>query len=107
MTPTRLLAERRRRERHPGYLSRSHQRGQGALLHHWIGVASRESGVPLRPLRIQVVGSFMVGLFMLSSRARIVIDAHWRLLVLVGFCRLLHHFLQLRIGKGDWNSIVS
>jgi CrcB protein len=41
---------------------------------------------PYGTLLINVVGSFVVGFFMLWTTERVLIDARWRLLLVVGFC---------------------
>lgn len=41
---------------------------------------------PYGTLVINVVGSFIVGFFMIWTTERTVVDPRWRLLVVVGFC---------------------
>jgi CrcB protein len=41
---------------------------------------------PYGTLAINVVGSFIVGWFMIWTTERVLIDPRWRLLVVVGFC---------------------
>jgi len=41
---------------------------------------------PYGTLLINIVGSFVVGFFMVWTTERVVIDSRWRLLVVVGFC---------------------
>jgi CrcB protein len=41
---------------------------------------------PYGTLVINVVGSFIVGLFLIWSSERVLIDPRWRLLVVIGFC---------------------
>ncbi len=41
---------------------------------------------PFGTLAINVVGSFIVGWFMIWTTERVLIDPRWRLLVVVGFC---------------------
>ena len=50
--------------------------------------AARELGpvFPYGTLFINVVGSFIVGLFLIWTTERVLIDPHWRLLVVIGFC---------------------
>ena len=51
-------------------------------------VAAREFGpvFPVGTLIINVVGSFIVGLFVIWTTERVLVDPRWRLLVVVGFC---------------------
>jgi len=51
-------------------------------------VAIREFGpvFPFGTLVINVVGSFIVGLFVIWTTERVLLDPRWRLLVAVGFC---------------------
>src|SRR5215469_10778098 len=41
---------------------------------------------PYGTLMINIVGSFIVGLFVIWTTERVLIDPRWRLLVVVGFC---------------------
>ena len=41
---------------------------------------------PFGTLFINVIGSFIVGWFMIWTTERVLIDPRWRLLVVVGFC---------------------
>jgi len=41
---------------------------------------------PYGTLFINVSGSFVVGFFMVWASERVLLDPHWRLLVVVGFC---------------------
>ena len=41
---------------------------------------------PYGTLIINVVGSFIVGLFLVWTSERVLIDPRWRLLVVIGFC---------------------
>ena len=51
-------------------------------------VAVREFGpvFPYGTLVINIVGSFIVGLFVIWTTERVLMDPRWRLLVVVGFC---------------------
>ncbi len=41
---------------------------------------------PYGTLFINVIGSFIVGFFMIWSSERVLLDPRWRLLVVIGFC---------------------
>jgi CrcB protein len=51
-------------------------------------VAAREFGLvfPYGTLLINILGSFIVGLFVIWTTERVLLDPRWRLLVVVGFC---------------------
>ena len=51
-------------------------------------LAAREFGTtfPYGTLAINIVGSFIVGFFVIWTTERVLIDPRWRLLVVVGFC---------------------
>ncbi len=50
--------------------------------------ANRELGsqFPYGTLGINVLGSFIVGFFVIWTTERVLLDPRWRLLVVVGFC---------------------
>lgn len=50
--------------------------------------AVREFGpvFPYGTLAINIIGSFIVGFFVIWTTERILLDPRWRLLVVVGFC---------------------
>lgn len=61
----------------------------GANLRYVISrLAAKEFGpvFPYGTLIINIVGSFIVGLFVIWTTERILVDPRWRLLVVVGFC---------------------
>ena len=61
----------------------------GANLRYLLSrAAAREFGpvFPFGTLIINVVGSFIVGLFVIWTTERVLVDPRWRLLVVVGFC---------------------
>ncbi len=61
----------------------------GANLRYILGrLAVREFGpvFPYGTLIINVLGSFIVGLFVIWTTERVLVDPRWRLLVVVGFC---------------------
>ena len=51
-------------------------------------LAAREFGpiFPYGTLIINILGSFMVGFFIIWTSERVLVDPRWRLLVVVGFC---------------------
>ena len=51
-------------------------------------IAARQFGpvFPYGTLFINVVGSFIVGFFIIWTTERVLIDPRWRLLVVIGFC---------------------
>lgn len=61
----------------------------GANLRYLLSrVAARELGpvFPYGTLFINIVGSFIVGLFLVWTTERVLVDPRWRLLVVIGFC---------------------
>lgn len=61
----------------------------GANLRYLISrLAAREFGsiFPFGTLAINVVGSCIVGFFIIWTTERVLLDPRWRLLVVVGFC---------------------
>lgn len=61
----------------------------GANLRYLISrFAVREFGpvFPYGTLVINIVGSFIVGFFVIWTTERVLLDPRWRLLVVVGFC---------------------
>jgi CrcB protein len=61
----------------------------GANLRYLISrLAAREFGpiFPYGTLAINIVGSFIVGFFVIWSTERVLVDPRWRLLVVIGFC---------------------
>ncbi len=61
----------------------------GANLRYLLSrIAARQLGpiFPYGTLFINVVGSFIVGLFIVWTTERVLIDPRWRLLVVIGFC---------------------
>ena len=61
----------------------------GANLRYVISrLAVKEFGpvFPYGTLIINILGSFIVGLFVIWTTERVLVDPRWRLLVVVGFC---------------------
>jgi fluoride exporter len=61
----------------------------GANLRYIISrIATKELGpvFPYGTLVINIIGSFIVGWFVIWTTERVLIDPRWRLLVVIGFC---------------------
>jgi CrcB protein len=61
----------------------------GANLRYLLSrLAAREFGLifPYGTLAINIVGSFIVGFFVIWTSERVLVDPRWRLLVVIGFC---------------------
>ena len=61
----------------------------GANLRYLLSrLAAREFGpvFPYGTLAINILGSFIVGFFVVWTTERVLVDPRWRLLVVVGFC---------------------
>jgi fluoride exporter len=61
----------------------------GANLRYLVSrLAAREFGsvFPYGTLTINIIGSFIVGFFVIWTSERVLLDPRWRLLVVVGFC---------------------
>ncbi len=61
----------------------------GANLRYLLSrIAARQLGpvFPYGTLFINVVGSFIVGFFIIWTTERVLIDPRWRLLIVIGFC---------------------
>jgi fluoride exporter len=61
----------------------------GANLRYWMSrYAVRLLGpvFPYGTLAINVLGSFVLGFFLVWTTERVMVDARWRLLIAVGFC---------------------
>ena len=61
----------------------------GANLRYLIGRFAAKEIDPTFPygtLGINVIGSFIVGFFVIWTTERVLVDPRWRLLVVVGFC---------------------
>ena len=61
----------------------------GANLRYFVSrLAAIELGsvFPYGTLFINIVGSFIVGFFVIWTSERVLVDPRWRLLVIVGFC---------------------
>ena len=61
----------------------------GANLRYWMSRSAARLLGPVFPygtLTINVLGSFVLGFFLVWTTERVVVDPRWRLLVAVGFC---------------------
>jgi fluoride exporter len=61
----------------------------GANLRYWMSRSAARLLGPVFPygtLSINVLGSFVVGFFLIWTSERVLVDPRWRLLVVVGFC---------------------
>lgn len=61
----------------------------GANLRYLLSrVAARQLGpvFPYGTLFINIIGSFIVGFFLIWTTERVLIDPRWRLLIVIGFC---------------------
>jgi fluoride exporter len=61
----------------------------GANLRYWMSRGAARLLGPVFPygtLSINVLGSFVVGFFLIWTSERVLVDPRWRLLVVVGFC---------------------
>jgi CrcB protein len=61
----------------------------GANLRYWMSrYAARLLGpiFPYGTLSINVLGSFVLGFFLVWTTERVMVDPRWRLLIAVGFC---------------------
>ena len=61
----------------------------GANARYWMSRSALRLLGPVFPygtLAINVLGSFVLGFFMVWTTQRVIVDPRWRLLVAVGFC---------------------
>ena len=61
----------------------------GANLRYWMSRSAARLLGPVFPygtLTINVLGSFVLGFFLVWTTERVMVDPRWRLLVAVGFC---------------------
>ncbi|MGC2193336.1 MAG: fluoride efflux transporter CrcB [Terriglobales bacterium] len=61
----------------------------GANLRYWMSRSALRLLGPVFPygtLTINVLGSFLLGFFLVWTTERVMVDPRWRLLVAVGFC---------------------
>jgi len=88
----------------------------GANLRYFVSrLAAIELGsvFPYGTLFINIVGSFIVGFFVIWTSERILIDPRWRLLVVVGFCGSFTTFSSYAFEtiayfeQGQWGLMVA
>src|SRR5579884_1800646 len=88
----------------------------GANLRYLLSrLAAREFGpvFPVGTLIINVLGSFIVGLFVIWTTERVLVDPRWRLLVVVGFCGSFTTFSSYAFEtmsffeKGQWGLMMA
>jgi fluoride exporter len=71
------------------------------------------SAFPYGTLFINVLGSFIVGFFVIWTAERVLIDPRWRLLVVVGFCGSFTTFSSYAFEtmayfeQGQWGLMVA
>jgi CrcB protein len=78
-------------------------------------LAAREFGsvFPFGTLIINILGSFIVGFFVIWSSERVLLDPRWRLLVVVGFCGSFTTFSSYAFEtmayfeQGQWGLMLS
>lgn len=88
----------------------------GANLRYLLSrLAAREFGpvFPVGTLVINIVGSFIVGFFLIWTSERVLVDPRWRLLVVVGFCGSFTTFSSYAfesmsyIEQGQWGLMLA
>ena len=87
----------------------------GANLRYLLSrIAARHFGpvFPYGTLFINIVGSFIVGFFIIWTTERVLIDPRWRLLVVIGFCGSFTTFSSFAFEtmayfeQGQWGLMV-
>ena len=88
----------------------------GANLRFFLSrLAAKEFGpvFPTGTLIINILGSFIVGFFVIWTSERVLIDPRWRVLVVVGFCGSFTTFSSYAFEtmsffeQGQWGSMVT
>jgi CrcB protein len=77
--------------------------------------AARELGLifPYGTLAINIIGSFIVGFFVIWTTERVLVDPRWRLLVVIGFCGSFTTFSSYAFEsmsyfeQGQWGLMVT
>ena len=78
-------------------------------------LAAKEFGAvfPAGTLIINILGSFIVGFFVIWTTERVLLDPRWRLLVVVGFCGSFTTFSSYAfetisyLEQGQWGLMVA
>jgi len=78
-------------------------------------LAAREFGpvFPAGTLIINILGSFIVGFFVIWTSERVLLDPRWRLLVVVGFCGSFTTFSSYAVEtisyfeQGQWGLMLT
>jgi CrcB protein len=78
-------------------------------------LAAKEFGpvFPAGTLIINILGSFIVGFFVIWTTERVLLDPRWRLLVVVGFCGSFTTFSSYAfetisyLEQGQWGLMVA
>lgn len=87
----------------------------GANLRYLLSrIAARQFGpvFPYGTLFINVIGSFIVGFFIIWTTERVLIDPRWRLLIVIGFCGSFTTFssyafeTMAHFEQGQWGLVV-
>jgi CrcB protein len=87
----------------------------GANLRYLLSrLATKELGpvFPCGTLFINIVGSFIVGFFVIWTTERVLVDPRWRLLVVIGFCGSFTTFSSYAFetmsyfGQGQWGLML-
>jgi len=88
----------------------------GANLRFFLSrLAAKEFGpvFPVGTLVINILGSFIVGFFVIWTSERVLLDPRWRLLVVVGFCGSFTTFSSYAFEtmayfeQGQWGLMVA
>jgi CrcB protein len=68
---------------------------------------------PYGTLMVNVIGSFIVGWFVIWTTERVLIDPRWRLLIIIGFCGAFTTFSSYAyesmayFEQGQWHLLVT
>ena len=88
----------------------------GANLRYLLSrLAAREFGpiFPYGTLTINIIGSFIVGFFVIWTTERLLVDPRWRLLVVIGFCGSFTTFSSYAVEtlsyfeQGQWGLMLT
>src|SRR5215470_12566359 len=88
----------------------------GANLRYWMSRSAVRLLGPVFPygtLTINVLGSFVLGFFLVWTTERTIVDPRWRLLIAVGFCGGFTTFSSYAYGRmpfleqGQWSLLAA